>query len=140
MLDILCIFIKAQYVTCCYLIDNFRRSLSIYLLFKDMFQTFFTVRELLFHLIALVQPLHNLCNIQTRFHIQINKGLIWHIKATRILLFQHVHHFLNHCPLCEYLICFLWWNIIKYVLYALFIKLPGLSACTFFSSPFYEYI
>ena len=33
------------------------------------------------------------------------------------------YHFLNDCLWREYLICFLWWNIIKYVLYALFIKI-----------------
>ena len=125
MFDILRILIKAQYVTCCYLIYDFRWSKSVHLLFKDVFQTFLIVWELLFHLIALVQTLHNFGNIQTRFYIQINKCLIRHIKTARILLLQHVHHFLDHCLWCKYLIDFLRWNIIKYILYTLFIKIIG---------------
>ena len=72
MFDILRILIKAQYVTCCYLIYDFRWSKSVHLLFKDVFQTFLIFWESLFHLIALVQPLHNFGNIQTRFHTKDN--------------------------------------------------------------------
>ena len=125
MLDVFRILIKAQYVTCCYLIYDFRRCKSIHLLFKDMLQAFLIVRELLFHFVTLVQTLYDLCNIQAGFHVQINKCLIRHIKAPRILLLQHIHHFLNHCLRCKYLVGFLRWNIIKYILYALFVKIIG---------------
>ena len=54
------------------MIDDFGRSQPIHLLFENVAQAFFGVRELLLHLLALIQPLDDFRDIKARFHIEVN--------------------------------------------------------------------
>ena len=53
-------------------IDDFGRCQPIHLLLKNVAQAFFGVRELLLHLLALIQPLDDFRDIKARFHIEVN--------------------------------------------------------------------
>ena len=71
MLDVLRILIKAKNVRERNVIDDFGRCQPIHLLLKNVAQAFF-VRELLLHLLALIQPLDDFRDIKARFHIEVN--------------------------------------------------------------------
>lgn len=89
MLDVLRILIKAKDVRERNVIDDFGRCQPIHLLLKNVAQAFFGVRELLLHLLALIQPLDDFRDIKAKFHIEVNEGLTGVIKAARIFRFQH---------------------------------------------------
>ena len=71
MLDVLRILIKAKDVRERNVIDDFGRCQPIHLLLKNVAQAFF-VRELLLHLLVLIQPLDDFRDIKARFHIEVN--------------------------------------------------------------------
>ena len=72
MLDILRILIKAKDVRERNVIDDFGGCQPIHLLLENVAQAFFGVRELLLHLLALIQPLDDFRDIKARFHIEVN--------------------------------------------------------------------
>lgn len=72
VLDVLRILIKAKDVRERNVIDDFGRCQPIHLLLKNVAQAFFGVRELLLHLLALIQPLDDFRDIKARFHIEVN--------------------------------------------------------------------
>ena len=63
VLDVLRILVKAENIGQCDMVDDFWRRKSIDLLLKDMVQVFFRVGELLLHMLALVQALHDFRDI-----------------------------------------------------------------------------
>lgn len=79
--------------------DDFSWSQPIDLFLKDMAKAFFRVRELFLHSLTLIQALDDFRDVQTRLHIEVDKGLVRVIEASWILLFQHIHHLLDHCKL-----------------------------------------
>ena len=79
MLDVLRILIKAKDVRERNVIDDFGRCQPIHLLLKNVAQAFFGVRELLLHLLALIQPLDDFRDIKARLlapgaHSQFGSG------------------------------------------------------------------
>ena len=79
MLDVLRILIKAKDVRERNVIDDFGRCQPMHLLLKNVAQAFFGVRELLLHLLALIQPLDDFRDIKVRLlapgaHSQFGSG------------------------------------------------------------------
>lgn len=104
------------------MIDDFCWSQSIDLFLKNMAKAFFRVRELFLHSLTLIQALDDFRDVQTRLHIEVDKGLVRVIEASGILLFQHIHHLLDHCLRGEDLVGLLRGDIVEDVLDTLFIK------------------
>ena len=88
-----------------------------------MAKAFFRVRELFLHSLTLIQALDDFRDVQTRLHIEVDKGLVRVIEASGILLFQHIHHLLDHCLRGEDLVGLLRRDIIEDVLDTLFIEI-----------------
>ena len=78
---------KAQNVTDGNAVDDLGRRKPIDLFGKDMFQPGVVIRESLPHLLAAVEPLDDLRNIQTGLHVGVQKGLAGVIEAAGVFLF-----------------------------------------------------
>ena len=87
---------KAQNVADSNAVDDLCRGKPIDLLGKDMFQPGVIVREGLPHLLAAVEPLDDLRNVQTRLHVGVEKGLAGVIEAAGVFLLQQIHHLFRH--------------------------------------------
>ena len=119
------LFIKPKDVAGCDPVDDLRRSKTVDLMLKDVAQPLGAVRKLLLHLLTLIKTFDDLRDIQTGFHIQIDKGLILIIKASGILLLQNIDHVFHHIFGCEDLVGLLRRDIVKNVFHTLFIKIVG---------------
>ena len=122
MFQIIGIVCKSEDIAGCNLIDDLCWCKSIYLIRKNMFQSILFIGELLLHFLALIQPLYDLCNIQTGLHIKINKCLVLIIETSRILFFQHIYHTLYDILRGEDLVRLLRRDIVKDIFNALLIK------------------
>ena len=107
---------ESKNIVCRNAIDNFRRGQTIDLLFKDVFQPLLGVRECGFHTLALIQALHDFGNVQTRFHVQVNEGLVRVVKAAGIFFFQKRYHLGNSCFRRKDLVCALRRDVVEDVL------------------------
>lgn len=102
--------VKSENVTQADPVDNLRRRAAIYLLRKDMIQSFRVVWEEHFHMSALIQPRDNLRYVHTGLHIEIGKCGIRIIKTAGILFLKPVHHILHDKLRCKDLIRPLRWK------------------------------
>lgn len=114
---------ESENIVGCNTIDNFRRSQTVDLLFKDMFQPLLGVRERGFHALALIQALHDFGNVQTRFHVQVNEGLVRVVKAAGIFFFQKRYHLCNGCFRRKDLVRALRRNVVEDVLFVRWVKI-----------------
>ena len=104
-------------------INNFGRSQTVDLLFEDVFEPLLGVRERSFHAFALVQTLHDFGNVQARFHVQVNKGLVRVIKASGIFFFQKRYHLRHSCFRRKDLVRALWRDVVEDVLLVCRVKI-----------------
>ena len=121
--DVFRVLVEAEDVRQCNMIDDFCWSQSIDLFLKNMAKAFFRVRELFLHSLTLIQALDDSCDVYAGFHVEVDKGFIRVIEASWILLFQHIHHLLDHCLRGEDLVGLLRRDIIEDVLDTLFIEI-----------------
>ena len=87
-----------------------------------MLQSLVLVREDFFHSFALKKAFHNLGRIKSGFHVEVNEGFIRIIKASWIIFFKFIYHFLNDPFWSEDLVIFLRRDVVEDIALDLLIK------------------
>lgn len=113
---------KAQNVADGNAVDDLGRGKPIDLLGKDMFQPGVIIREGLPHLLAAVEPLDDLRNVQAGLHVGVQKGFAGIIEAAGVFLLQQVHHLFHHPLGGEDLVGFLGRDVVEDILGAALVK------------------
>ena len=77
-------------------IDDARWCHPIDLMLQNMPNPLRVIRIFCFYFVRVIEPLHNLRDIEPRLHIKIRKRMRRIIKAAGILALEFIHHLLHN--------------------------------------------